>query len=61
MVVIYSLAKVQGQRPVGLEDKVKTNRLTADVHTDRRTDGRTDGGANAVGKIISLCLTNDAR
>ena len=48
----YSQAKVQDQRPVGSEDRVKTN---------GRIDGRTDGGdcitshTNAVGKSATFC------
>ena len=44
-VVIYSLAKVQGQRPVGFEDKVETN---------GRTDGRTDGRTEALMRLVKL-------
>ena len=41
MVMTYSRAKVQGQRPVGSEDRAATN---------GRTDGRTNSPlANAVG------------
>ena len=39
MVMIYSHAKVQGQRSVDSKDRAETN-----GSMNRRTDGKTDGG-----------------
>ena len=58
MVMTYSLAKVQGQRPVGSGDRVKTN---------GQTDGQMEGGdritslADAVGKDSTCWLVSAFR
>ena len=56
MVMTYSQANVQGQRPVGSEDRVETNGRT-DGQTDERTDKRTEATALPPSLMRSVIMT----